>query len=193
MIIHICGPIASGKSTIAKNIKNKYKNKIVVKDLDDLFNKFIKSHKFTIKSYQKYINDFINKHSNKPIIFVGINQDMGRSKNLYDLYADYKLFIDLNIKENAKRRFIRDYKEDIKYYFLWNYDGSNPSSEKIYNMWIKDENMNTKRLQTIIKEMSPNGLEKNTILFRNQYKKLGYKFMKSNKIITFIDKLVSIK
>ena len=193
MIIHICGPIASGKSTIAKNIKNKYKNKIVVKDLDDLFNKFIKSHKFTIKSYQKYINDFINKHSNKPIIFVGINQDMGRSKNLYDLYADYKLFIDLNIKENAKRRFIRDYKEDIKYFFLWNYDGSNPSSEKIYNMWIKDENMNTKRLQTIIKEMSPNGLEKNTILFRNQYKKLGYKFMKSNKIITFIDKLVSIK
>ena len=193
MIIHICGPIASGKSTIAKNIKNKYKNKIVVKDLDDLFNKFIKSHKFTIKSYQKYINDFINKHSNKPIIFVGINQDMGRSKNLYDLYADYKLFIDLNIKENAKRRFIRDYKEDIKYFFLWNYDGSNPSSEKIYNMWIKDENMNTKRLQTIIKEMSPNGLEKNTILFRNQYKKLGYMFMKSNKIITFIDKFVSIK
>ncbi len=112
---------------------------------------------------------------------------MGRSKNLYDLYADYKLFIDLNIKENAKRRFIRDYKEDIKYFFLWNYDGSNPSSEKIYNMWIKDENMNTKRLQTIIKEMSPNGLEKNTILFRNQYKKLGYKFMKSNKIITFIN------
>ena len=45
----------------------------------------------------------------KPIIFVGINQDMGRSKNVYDVVADYKLFINLNVKENVKRRFIRDY------------------------------------------------------------------------------------
>ena len=57
MIIHICGPIASGKSTLANELKQKYKNKITVMDLDDLLNKFVKKHKFTIKSYQQYIYD----------------------------------------------------------------------------------------------------------------------------------------
>ena len=192
MIIHISGPVASGKSTIAKTLKQKYKNKIVVMDLDDLLNKFVKIHRFTVKSYQKYINDYIDKHKKKPIVFVGINQDMGRSKNLYDIGADYKIFINLNVKENAKRRFIRDYKEEIDRFFLWNYDGTHPSSGKIYDMWIKDEKNNTKRLQTIIKEvLSPSGLEKDTIRWRNQYKKLGYKFMKSKTIIKFINKLLN--
>ena len=190
MIIHICGPIASGKSTLANELKQKYKNKITVMDLDDLLNKFVKKHKFTIKSYQQYIYDYIDKHKNKPIIFVGINQDMGRSKNVYDIVADYKLFINLNVKENVKRRFIRDYKEDIKFFFLWNYDGTNPSSNKIYDMWIKDEKMHTKRLKKIIEEMSPLGLELDINKFRNKYKKLGYKFMKSNTIIKFIKRFI---
>ena len=192
MIIHICGPIASGKSTLANELKQKYKNKITVMDLDDLLNKFVKKHKFTIKSYQQYIYDYIDKHKNKPIIFVGINQDMGRSKNVYDIVADYKLFINLNVKENVKRRFIRDYKEDIKFFFLWNYDGTNPSSNKIYDMWIKDEKMHTKRLKKIIEEMSPLGLELDINKFRNKYKKLGYKFMKSNTIIKFMQKCILI-
>jgi len=189
MIIHICGPIASGKSTLANELKQTYKNKIIVMDLDDLLNKFVKRHKFTIKSYQKYIYSYIYKHKNKPIIFVGINQDMGRSTNVYDVVPDYKLFINLNVKENVKRRFIRDYKEDIKYFFLWNYDKTNPSSNKIYNMWIKNEKMHTKRLKTIIEEISPSGLKKDINKFRNKYKKLGYNFMKYDTIIQFIKKL----
>ena len=190
MIIHICGPVASGKSTLAKLLKKKHKNNVVIIDLDDLFNKFIKTHKFTIKSYQKYIDQFIETHKHKPIILIGINQDMGRSRNLYNLHPNYKLFINLNVKENVKRRFIRDYKNNVDNFFLWNYDNSNPSSEKIYNMWIDNEKIKTKNLQNIIKEISPNGLEKDIIQFRNQYKKLGYKFMTSDTIVKFINKQV---
>ena len=58
-------------------------------------------------------------------------------------------------------------------------------------MWIKNQKMNTERLKTIIEEKSPNGLEKDIIRFRNQYKKLGYKFMKSQTIIKFINKLLN--
>jgi uridine kinase len=36
MIIHISGPSGSGKSTLGGKLKEHFKNKIVVKDLDDL-------------------------------------------------------------------------------------------------------------------------------------------------------------
>lgn len=191
MIIHINGPVASGKSTIAKELKKRYKSSIVVMDLDNLLNKFVKSKKkFTVKGYQKYINDFIKKNNKKPIIFVGIPQDMGRSRNIYDLSADHKLFIDLNVKENAKRRFIRDYPTEVDRFFMWNYDGSKPSAENIYEMWTKNEKLSTKRLQDIIKEISPAGMEKDTRRFRKEYKKMGFKFMKPAMLLKFVHKLL---
>ena len=59
-------------------------------------------------------------------------------------------------------------------------------------MWIKDEKMHTKRLKKIIEEMSPLGLELDINKFRNKYKKLGYKFMKSTAIIKFMQKCILI-
>ena len=44
MIIHISGPSGSGKTTLGNKLKNEFKNKIVVKDLDDLRDEFIKSY-----------------------------------------------------------------------------------------------------------------------------------------------------
>jgi ABC-type oligopeptide transport system ATPase subunit len=191
MIIHICGAIGSGKTTLGKELLTLYKGKIIVKDLDNLLNQYTKTNKFTSKGYQKYIDNFIEKHNNKIIVFVGINQDMGRTKTLYKLKPDYKFFINLNIKENARRRFVRDYKNDVKYFFLWKYSGSEPSSGEIYEEWIKDEKMNTKRLQNIIEEMSPLGLEKNILQFHNKYRKLDYKFMSAERIVEKISKIIS--
>ena len=74
MIIHICGPSGSGKTTLGNKLKKKYGNKIVVKDLDDLRDEFIKSYYgvkrwtfINVREYQKYINDYIKKHSKKTI------------------------------------------------------------------------------------------------------------------------------
>ena len=46
---------------------------------------------FDIKKYQKYIDTFINKNKNKPIIFVGLNDNYvnypinyyGKKENIY--------------------------------------------------------------------------------------------------------------
>ena len=43
MIIHISGPSGAGKTTLGKKLKAYYKNKIIVKDLDDLRVEFIKN------------------------------------------------------------------------------------------------------------------------------------------------------
>ena len=79
-IIHISGVSGAGKTTLGNKLKEQFKNKIVVKDIDDLRTEFIKKYydnkKFDIidkEEYQIYINNFIKKHSSKPLIFVGLN------------------------------------------------------------------------------------------------------------------------
>lgn len=54
IIIHITGPSGSGKTTFGKKLKNKYKNKIIIKDIDDLRYEFINnnySKSFNWKSF----------------------------------------------------------------------------------------------------------------------------------------------
>ena len=41
IIIHISGASGSGKTFLGKQLKDKFKNKIIVKDLDDLRDEFI--------------------------------------------------------------------------------------------------------------------------------------------------------
>ena len=77
IIIHIIGPSGSGKTTLGNKLIEQFKNKIVVKDIDDLRRDFIKKYygdkKFDIidkVEYQKYIDKFVKTHSTKPLIFV---------------------------------------------------------------------------------------------------------------------------
>ena len=69
MIIHISGVSGSGKTTLGNKLKKKLGKKIVVKDLDDLRDKFIKSHYgekrwtyINVSKYQKYIDNYIKKY-----------------------------------------------------------------------------------------------------------------------------------
>ena len=68
LIIHISGASGSGKTTLGNKLKEHFKSKIVVKDLDILRDEFIKefysNKKWTYideNKYQSYINDYINK------------------------------------------------------------------------------------------------------------------------------------
>jgi len=104
MIIHISGPSGSGKTTLGKKLKKKFGEKIVVKDLDDLVAGFLKSRYRGDKPgieihrlYQNHIENYIKKHDDKIIVFVGLN--VGNTGNYfvyYDVHADYKYYIELN-------------------------------------------------------------------------------------------------
>lgn len=110
IIIHICGPSGSGKTYLGIKLKKYFKDKIVVKDLDTLFEEFMhkyykNSNTFDEEKYQKYINAFIIKHINKPIVFVGLNDNYvnflvtykGKRKNIYyNLHSKYNYYIKLD-------------------------------------------------------------------------------------------------
>ena len=73
---------------------------MVFKDLDDLFAEFMKLNttKFSSKKYQNFINDFINKHNNKSIIFVGLNSEH-ITNTFYKINSDYKSSISKPISD----------------------------------------------------------------------------------------------
>jgi len=179
MIIHISGASGSGKTTMGNNIKKKYKNKIIVKDLDDLFLEFMNekgynwNKKFNPKIYQKYINDFINKQ-HKPIIFVGLNMDMWHNpEHYYDVKADYKFYIDMDIETIFKQkceRFIRKIFGERINDFLENV--------------ISNEKETMKRISEMMKkyECSFNAIKKINKKRNKDYKKMGYNFMNQKNI-----------
>ena len=133
MIIHISGASGSGKTTLGNKLKEKFKNKIVVKDIDFLREDFIKEYykdkKFDIidmTEYQKYIDNFVEKHSKKPskksLIFVGLNNMPWWHKNhYYNMHSEYNYYIDLDdetiIKQKCKRLLLdwANSKEDMEY------------------------------------------------------------------------------
>jgi len=115
-IIHISGASGSGKTTLGNQLKNKFKNKIIVKDLDDLIDEFIKKFyndkKWTFineNEYQLYIDSYIDKQNN-PIIFVGLNDNIvyGKNKNLYyNVHSQYNYYIDIDDMIILKQKCIR--------------------------------------------------------------------------------------
>ena len=133
MIIHISGAPVSGKTTIGLKLKKHYKTKVIVKDLDDLFAEFMKlnTKKFSSKKYQNFIDDFINKHNNKSIIFVGLNSEHLTNK-FYKINPDYKFYINLPIDINLKRHFLRE----INSWLDWM---QNRDKNILFNQLLNDE------------------------------------------------------
>ena len=116
IIIHISGASGSGKTTLGNKLKEQFKNKIVVKDLDDLRDEFIKefygNKKWTYideNEYQSYINNYINRQK-KPIIFVGLNDNTiyGKNKNLYyNVHSQHNYYIEIDDMMIVKQKCIR--------------------------------------------------------------------------------------
>jgi uridine kinase len=116
LIIHISGASGSGKTTLGNRLKQQFKTKIVVKDLDELRDTFIKefygNKNWTYideNEYQKYIDNFISKQK-KPIIFVGLNDNTiyGKNKSLYyDVHSQHNYYIQLNDMIIVKQKCLR--------------------------------------------------------------------------------------
>lgn len=118
LIIHISGASGSGKTTLGKKIKKKFGNKIIMMDLDNLRDKFIKKFYgdkswdyLDEKEYQKFIDNYI-KNQKKPIIFVGLNDNpMGKNKRFYyQIFPKYKFYIELDNKIILERKCLRFFK-----------------------------------------------------------------------------------
>ena len=176
MIIHICGPSGSGKTTLGNKLKKKYGNKIVVKDLDDLRDEFIKSYYgvkrwtfINVRKYQKYINDYIKKHSKKTIIFVGLNDNIfGRNKELYyNIHSDYNFYIDIDdnvIITQKCERFILEFLPEILKHKKKDITENNIFFIKQVTRAFKEE-CSLKKTTKLNKKWA------------KDYKKMGYKFM----------------
>jgi hypothetical protein len=204
MIIHLAGSQLSGKTEIAKIIKKKHRKNIIIIDLAMMLNKYCKDKRFFPKLYQKYIYDIISKHPNINILFIGINIDNGKSKTVYDVKADHKLFLDIDVGENAANIFAHNYDNIINDLFYdpcnWvkkfvKFDPTDPVDKKkvICREWVKNEKFHTDRLIKLMSNNGPMGIRENINKLRETYKELGYEFVKKDKIVTHINDMISFQ
>ncbi len=188
LIIHITGASGSGKTTLGNKLKKNLKNKVVIKDLDDLRDEFIKNFyagkKWTYideVEYQKFIDKYIKKQS-KPIIFVGLNDNTqyGKNKELYyDLHSKYNYYIDLDISSIIKQKCTR-LLNDIQ------------NDNLAMNDLINNNDFFIKQFADAIKhECSIKETIKINTKWYNDYKQKKYKFMSRDKIYNTVLKILS--
>ena len=193
MIIHISGPSGSGKTTLGNKLKEKFKNKIVVKDLDDLRYEFVKykygsynkiwsnkKFKWDKNAYQEWIYEFINNQKKKSIVFVGLNHMPWWHKDFYyNLNSDYNFYIDINDDKIWKQKCLR-FINDVNIHF-----------KDILKDIKKNENKTIKELQGGLKfECGYKEMKKQNNIWKKDYKKQGYKFMTNDKIFSEVSNLL---
>ena len=185
MIIHISGAPGSGKTTIGLKLKKYYKTKVIVKDLDDLFGEFMKlnTKKFSSKKYQNFIDDFINKHNNKSIIFVGLNSEHLTNK-FYKIQPDYKFYIDLPVDINLKRHFLRE----IDGWLNWM---QNRDKNILFNQLMDNENEVINGLtKSLTRPLKISEQKKFIMSFDAHYITENYQFLSSTQIYNKIIGLI---
>lgn len=115
IIIHISGPSGSGKTHLGNKLKEIYGNKIIVKDLDDIRDKFIRDFygestwtDFDQDSYKTFVKKVI-MNSLKPIIITGLNM-FPHSNKYYDLNPTHKFYIKLTNEQILEQKCLRLFK-----------------------------------------------------------------------------------
>lgn len=190
LIIHISGASGSGKTTLGNKLKEQFKSKIIVKDLDILRDEFIKefygNKKWTYideNEYQSYIDSYINKQK-KPIIFVGLNDNTvyGKNKNLYyNVHSQYNYYIDIDDMIIVKQKCIR-LLNDIQ------------TDKMAMEDLIKNNEKFVKKFTEAIKiECSAKQTIKQNNKWKKDYEKQGYKFMSRENIYKSVVKILNNK
>lgn len=190
LIIHISGPSGAGKTTIGNILKEKFKNKIIVKDIDELRSEFIDNEygknfnwkNFDSTKYQLFIDEFIYKQK-KPIIFVGLNHMPWHNKKLYyNVHSQHNFYIkidDMIVVKQKCLRFINDELQDII------------TNKKV----IEDITKNNKKFvklinESINRECGITFTKKLNQMWNKDYKKQGYKFMSRENIIKHTSNII---
>ena len=189
LIIHISGASGSGKTTLGNKLKEYFKSKIVVKDLDNLRDEHIKKTYNTSKGwsidevkYQKFINEFIDKYK-KPIIFVGLNDNILGTKNIYyNVHSQYNFYIDIDDKIILKQKCIRFITDDLPSHF----------DNQVINDIMNNNEFFIKQITKLIKkECSMKKMVKLNKKWKTDYTKQGYKFMSRENIYKSVVKILN--
>lgn len=195
LIIHISGASGSGKTTLGNKLKEEFKSKIIVKDLDILRDEFIKefygNKKWTYideNEYQSYIDSYINKQK-KPIIFIGLNDNTvyGKNKNLYyNVHSQYNYYIDIDDMLIVKQKCIRFLTDELK---------DMVTKNKAIIRDITEDNEKFVRLikENIERECGTKETFKINKMWKKDYEKQGYKFMSRENIYKSVVKILNNK
>ena len=185
LIIHISGPSGAGKTTLGNKLLKKFKNNIIVKDIDDLRKEFINEHygdkewnDFDKDAYQQYINDYIGKQ-NKPLIFVGLNNMPWWHEDLYyDMNPTHKFYIDIPDELVIKQKCMRVLHIE--------------KDEMAMNDMIND---NKKFIEIITRRIKKDCDAEKTIKFNKKwnkyYQEQGYEILSRRKIYKTVCKILS--
>lgn len=122
--------------------------------MDEVFDEFMSSHRFNSSAYQKFLNNLIKKHISKHIIFVGLNMDKGHTSKLYNLHADYDIYIDIDEMVLFERLFYREVRQ------------INRHKKMIRQDYLRDPNRMSRRLAH---NVNINALKKETKLQFDKY------------------------
>ena len=195
IIIHICGASGSGKTTLGNKLKEHFKSKIIVKDLDELLDEhfvdyFGKKSSHNIgdvneKAYQKYIDDYINKQK-KPIIFVGLNDNFvdfyPKRKNIYyNVHSQHNYYIEIDDMIIVKQKCIR-LLNDIQ------------TDKMAMEDLVKNNEKFVKKFTEAIKiECSAKQTIKQNNKWKKDYEKQGYKFISRENIYKSVVKILNNK
>ena len=190
LIIHISGASGSGKTTLGNKLKEQFKSKIIVKDLDILRDEFIKefygNKKWTYideNEYQSYIDSYINKQK-KPIIFVGLNDNTiyGKNKNLYyNVHSQHNYYIEIDDMIIVKQKCIR-LLNDIQ------------TDKMAMEDLVKNNEKFVKKITEAIKiECSAKQTIKQNNKWKKDYEKQGYKFISRENIYKSVVKILNNK
>jgi len=208
MIIHIAGSSGAGKTTLGKKLKKHFGNKIVVRDLDDIRDKFKKYHlrkntsfqsfkKNFKKNYQNFLDNYIKKYK-KPIIITGINtyinneyfeykHHLWHAKYKLNTHTNYKFCINISPNETLKQRWYREYDMYMKYICK----DLKKSKERLYNVYAKNKNVTIGDINEDFKWIFSYSLHKKHIKNWNTfYKNEGYDFLTRKEIFKVCKKII---
>jgi adenylate kinase family enzyme len=179
LIMHIAGAQGSGKSHMGEKLKLYVGDLIYVKDLDILYSEF---HEKKLTEYQKYIDEYIKTHYDKPIIFVGLDANIclgpknnNKDKQFYDLRANHKFYIDLPDDQILKQRFFRQIQklEDRR--------------NELFTMWENDSKNTQDKL---FRYLNLDEWQKNNEECRKHYEQRGYELLSYANVFTRIHSLL---
>ena len=181
IIIHISGPQGAGKTTTGKKLAFVFKDRITVKDLDELYDDYIKENnrrsdsgsyvEISNKSYENYINTFIEDHKNKPLVFVGLDENacLGPSVETTNSYikATYKYYIDISTTDNLRQWFYRQAEK------------LNDRKDFYFDQWLRNRSQMQEKLLRYVNLEEKEQMKKEC---DKLYKERGYIFMEPNEI-----------